>query len=171
MVGIFQASVLHALALVDNTYVAVESLGVNKAPHRWGIVTTGEVWEELLSAGVERYLGVEMGGGRGRFAGVTSTGLSAVELHELPAEEVQDKLKEAVRELLTPNPPSWDAEERGEGEVTVVCLGCAGMVGLDRVVVEVGREMGYEEGGLRVVDGVKAGVLVLEGLLKGRYAS
>lgn len=155
--GIFEASVLHALSLVDSIYVHSES----QEPNKWGIVTTGKVWEELLTLGVERFLGIKRGLGMGRFAGVVTTGLNATELHDFPKEEVDRRMKEALRRLLSPTD--------GGGKVTAVCLGCAGMVGLDETVYEVGREFGYEEGELRVVDGVKAGVLVLEGLLKGGY--
>ncbi|KAF8429248.1 Asp/Glu/hydantoin racemase [Tirmania nivea] len=155
--GIFEASVLHALSLVDSTYVHSES----REPNRWGIVTTGKVWEESLTLGVEMFLGIKRGLGMGRFAGVVAMELNAADLHDSPKEEVNRRMKEAVRRLLCPTD--------GGGKVTAVCLGCAGMVGLEETVHEVGRELGYKEGGLRAVDGVKAGVLILEGLLKGRY--
>ena len=45
------------------------------------------------------------------------------------------------------------------GDVGAVCLGCAGMVGLDEVVREAAGE------GVVVVDGVAAGVRVLLGLV------
>ena len=155
--GIFEASVLHALSLVDSTYVYSES----HEPNRWGIVSTGKVWEESLTVGVERFLGIKRGLGVGRFAGVVTTGLNATELHDFPKEEVDRRMKEAVRRLLSPTD--------GAGKVTTVCLGCAGMVGMGETVHVVGRELGYKEGELRIVDGVKAGVLMLEGLLKGKY--
>lgn len=50
----------------------------------------------------------------------------------------------------------------GRGEVRVVVLGCAGMVGME------GWVRGEMEGG-RVVDGVKAGVGVLQGLVRGGF--
>ncbi|RPB24261.1 hypothetical protein L211DRAFT_808039 [Terfezia boudieri ATCC MYA-4762] len=156
VMGIFEASILHAVSLVDS-YVHNGS----QEPNRWGIVSTGKVWEESLTVGVERFLGIKRELGIGKFAGVVTTGLNATELHDFPKEEVDRRMKEAVRKLLSPTD--------GCGKVTAVCLGCAGMVGLEETVHEVGRELGYKGGELRVVDGVKAGVLMLEGLLKGKY--
>lgn len=114
-----------------------------------------------MTVGVERFLGIKRGLGIGRFAGVVTTGLNATELHDLPKEEVDSRMKVAVRKLLSPTD--------GGGKVTAVCLGCAGMVGLEETVHEVGRELGYKDGELRVVDGVKAGVLTLDGFLKRKY--
>ncbi|KAF8467362.1 Asp/Glu/hydantoin racemase [Kalaharituber pfeilii] len=156
VLGIFESSILHAFTLIDSTIINADS----SKPPRWGIVTTGKAWEELLTAGVGRFLGIK--GGMGRFAGVASTGVKAVELHTLPKEEVQGKMKDAVKKLLT-------LDDEG-GKVTAICLGCAGMVGLEEIVKEASRDAGYPEGGLRVVDGVKAGVLMLEGILKGAYS-
>ncbi|KAI5811349.1 Asp/Glu/hydantoin racemase [Peziza echinospora] len=164
VIGIFEASVLHALALVDNSGRGGKSESTG-SPNRWGIVTTGKIWEELLTSGVERILDVDLKGERagGKFAGVSSTGLTATELHDIPKEEVDRRMREATVRLLSAG------KEEGRGRVTVVCLGCAGMVGLEEVVREAAREGGYKEGEVVVVDGVRAGVLVLEGLLRAGY--
>lgn len=162
MFGIFDASIFHALALVDyadDSKVKGVTAREGWELNRWGIVTTGNDWEQFLTVGVERILGLSGGGDMGRFAGVASTGLNATELHELPREEVERKMKEAVTDLLT----------RKGGKVSVVCLGCAAMVGLGDIVKETAKEIGYRPGELKVVDGVTAGVLMLEGLLKGGY--
>lgn len=156
---------MHALAVVDNSTCTMDP---NAAPaNRWGIVSTGKVWEELLTSGVERFLGTSAGvGTQQRFAGVATTGLSAIDLHTLPREEVLQSMKNAVRKLVGPTDGGG-----GGGKVTTVCLGCAAMVGLEEAVSEVGTELGYPAGGLRVINGVKAGVLILEGLLKETYSS
>lgn len=55
-----------------------------------------------------------------------------------------------------------------DGDVKVVCLGCAGMVGMDAVVQEaVVQELGEHDAQyVHVLDGVKAGIGALEALLK-----
>ncbi|KAF2087917.1 hypothetical protein K490DRAFT_65197 [Saccharata proteae CBS 121410] len=153
VIGIFEASILASLALLD------ASRG-----ERFGIVSTGVIWETVLSAGVKEFLGTRdaddvdatEGAPRGRFAGVTSTGLSAAELHEAPDGVVRERIMEATRVLV-----------RREG-VRAVCLGCAGMVGMEGWVREACVEvLGVERGGrVRVVDGVKAGLVWLEGVLR-----
>ena len=115
-----------------------------KGDKRWfGIVTTAAAWKDVLEEAVWRTFGEQEGM---RFRGVVTTGLTAEELHLVPEERVEERVKGAVRE--------W------RGEVGVVVLGCAGMVGMERWVVE---EMG---GGVVVVDGVRAGVEALQGLLR-----
>lgn len=53
------------------------------------------------------------------------------------------------------------------GDVGVVVLGCAGMVGMEEWVREEVVRRGLK--GVRVVDGVKAGVSVLQGLIRGGF--
>lgn len=157
MTGIFEASVAASLQLI--------------APReRFGIVSTGKVWEGLLTAAVTAYLGGGVGETEGegeglgpRFAGVQTTGLDATELHEAPAEEVRERMKVAVSRLLRTRP--------GEGAVGAICLGCAGMAGMDEVVREACvEELGLERGQrVRIVDGVVAGVVWLEGALRAGF--
>ena len=86
------------------------------------------------------------------FAGVECVGLNAGDLHpETSADVVRQKVKAATTRLL------------GDERVEVVVLGCAGMVGMDQWVREAAKEVKRE---VRVVDGVKAGVGVLQGLLR-----
>lgn len=132
VVGIFEASIWHALSLGGG----------------FGIVTTGVVWETLLIDAVAELLGC-----RDKCKGVKSTELNADEFHTVGHEAV-GKIRCAVRELVV------------DGEVGVVCLGCAGMVGLEEVVMDAAKEMGRD---IRVVDGVKAGVGVLVGMLGRGY--
>ncbi|KAH0610970.1 uncharacterized protein H6S33_011397 [Morchella sextelata] len=139
VVGIFEASVTASLHLL-------------RPGQKFGIVTTGRVWEELLGAGVHRFLG---GAGEGVFAGVESTGLTAVQLHEVAKEEVERRIGEAAERLLR------------RGDVGVVCLGCAGMVGMGEAV---GRAAGRVKVEVRVVDGVVAAAGVVVGLVRGMRA-
>lgn len=83
--------------------------------------------------------------------------MNATELHEVGREVVEKKMKEATRRLLK------------RGMVGAVCLGCAGMSGMEAWVREAAvEELGEVEGGrVRVVDGVRAGVGILEGLVRG----
>ena len=108
----------------------------------FGIISTGAYWEGALSKGV-----ASMGDSVvSRFAGVTTTGLTAIELHDRPADEVKLRMKEATRQLLR------------KGRIGAVCLGCAGMTGLDEVVREASNEELGDEAAARlsIVDGVAA---------------
>ena len=88
--------------------------------------------------------------------------MNAGELHDLPGEEVRAKMMAATGRLL----------RRGkELEVKAICLGCAGMVGLDEAVrTACVEELGEMEGKqVRIVDGVKAGVGLLYGLARAGF--
>ena len=143
--GILEASISAALSVLGPT-------------ERFGIVSTGKAWEEILGRAVDELLGARLAEGERWegvkskcFAGVETTGLSAVELHEAPQDEVRQRVKEAVRRLV------------GRGGVKCVVLGCAGMAGMeDWVREEVGKSVW-------VVDGVRAGVGALQGLLRGGF--
>ncbi|KAK4553183.1 dal80p-controlled protein [Recurvomyces mirabilis] len=121
---------------------------------KFGIVSTGAQWESLLNSAVSEFLGVEASS---RFAGTATTALNANELHEVSKEDLEGRMKGAVGELL----------ERGAG---AICLGCAGMAGLDEMVREACVERLGEEKGRRVliVDGVASGVAFLEGVLRSK---
>ena len=144
MIGIFEASIATALQLLNTKYSCQE---------RFGIVSTGKVWERLLERAVLGILGSGEGdmGKNERFAGVETTGLNATELHSTPQAEVKGRIKEAARRLMV------------RGNVRVVILGCAGMAGMDEWVrEEVSRDV-------KIVDGVKAGVGNLFALIKGKF--
>jgi Asp/Glu/hydantoin racemase len=138
--GIFEASVATSLQLIHPA-------------ERFGIVSTGKVWEAILTDAVEAFLGRDESK---RFAGVETTGLNATELHDAPQDVVERKVKEATSRLLK------------KGQVGAICLGCAGMSGMDDWVrVAAIEELGEEAGArVRVVDGVKAGVAWLEGAIR-----
>ncbi|KAM0749686.1 hypothetical protein T439DRAFT_326564 [Meredithblackwellia eburnea MCA 4105] len=141
VVGIFEASVATALLLLPTT------------DSKFGIVSTGKVWEKLLGDGVAELLGSETSK---RFAGVETTGLNATELHEVKPDEVKLRMIDATKRLV-----------KG-GDVGAVCLGCAGMVGMEEWVREACvAELGPAKGSkIHIIDGVKVGYVMLEGLVK-----
>lgn len=131
VVGIFEASIKAALDMVNTPFTKFLT------QKRFGIVTTGKYWEKTLSDSVRDCIGKELYSLC--FAGVESTGLSAVELHTTPAEEVERRMKEATERLLSSD------------EVSVVCLGCAGMAGMDDLI----KELNYP---VDIVDGIKSAI-------------
>ncbi|KAF2004236.1 hypothetical protein P154DRAFT_426897 [Amniculicola lignicola CBS 123094] len=143
--GIFEASVSTSLQLIH-------------PDERFGIVSTGKVWEGILSEAVVDFLGTGSEASK-RFAGVETTGLNATDLHDAPQEEVRKRMKDAVKRLLR------------KGRVGAICLGCAGMSGMDEMVREACvEELGEVEGGrVRIVDGVQAGVAWLEGAVRSGF--
>ncbi|RYP79550.1 hypothetical protein DL769_002914 [Monosporascus sp. CRB-8-3] len=162
--GIFEASVPTALSLLPVPWSLSSSSSSpdnDQQQQQWGIVTTGKFWEEHLSAGVQAFLGTSSDprrDPRSRFAGVESTGLKASDFHNgVSPEVVREKLKGATKRLL-----------KG-GRTTVIVMGCAGMAGLEEIIrsaaaEEVGERFAYDE--LHVVDGVRAGIMQLEMMIK-----
>jgi Asp/Glu/hydantoin racemase len=68
-------------------------------------------------------------------------------------------MKDAVKRLLR------------KGKVGAICLGCAGMAGMNEMVREACVEELREEDGsrVRIVDGVQAGVAWLEGAVRSEF--
>ncbi|KAK5050973.1 hypothetical protein LTR84_003532 [Exophiala bonariae] len=160
--GIFEASVLASLALTTHEpepLVPEKDRSRSYQNETFGIVSTGKIWEEILGHAVDKFLSLgeqRVGAERhSRFAGVETTGLNATDLHDLPADQVRVKMIEATKQLL-----------RKSSSVGAICLGCAGMAGLDDAVRQACvEELGESLGGrVRIVDGVKAGVSMLVGL-------
>lgn len=145
--GIMEASLYHALALLTPA-------------GRVGIVTTGHAWEPLLAAAAHALLG-----GSARFGGVCSTGLDADQLHRVAQDELVGRLAAATRRLVAGDGPAEPAG-RADGQVEVMCLGCAGMVGLRDVVLAAARDVGRS---VKVVDGVEAGVAMVLGMVGRGY--
>lgn len=162
--GIFEASVLTALSLLPAPWAPSSSSSSpdnDEQQQQWGIVTTGKFWEEHLTAGVQAFMGTSSDhrrDPRSRFAGVESTGLNASDFHNgISPEVVREKLKGATRRLLK------------RGRTTVIVMGCAGMAGLEETIrsaaaEEVGERFAYDE--LHVLDGVRAGIMQLEIMIK-----
>lgn len=124
---------------------------------KFGIVTTGDAWKELLERAVrEDVLGREVS--ERVFGGVECCGVDAGGLHG--GEGVERRIKDASRILIGEREGRKGDKERSVG---VVILGCAGMAGMESWVKEVVGE------GVRVVDGVRAGVGILQGLVRGGF--
>jgi Asp/Glu/hydantoin racemase len=154
--GIFEASVLTSLSLIDDGY------GI-------GIVSTGKIWENALRDAVVKFFG-----GEGKtFISCETTGLNASELHDLDAGEVGVRMMHATKRLLERGDVGQKSEYAADAtmvsRVQAICLGCAGMVGLEEAVRTacvdtLGAERGRE---VHIVDGIKAGVGILYGLARG----
>lgn len=142
--GIFEASIATCLQLTT------------PPTEKFGIVSTGKQWEDILRDAVVDLLGGGSGGGVSlRYAGTETTGLNADQLHAVPKTELDGLMREATQRVL-------------KAGAKTVCLGCAGMAGLDEVVRAACVEMlGEDEGGrIRIVDGVVSGIIFLEGALR-----
>lgn len=152
VIGIFEASILTGLSLVPL---------VEEEQRQWGIVTTGAFWEAHLSDGVAAFLGQAPPAASPasassisdhRFAGVFSTGLNAGDFHTIPQEQINVRLREATKRLLS------------SGNITCVVMGCGGMGGLqDMIRTIIVQEYGQDRAkDVSIVDGVQAGVLQLQ---------
>ncbi|EPS25248.1 hypothetical protein POX_c03651 [Penicillium oxalicum] len=147
--GIFEASVTTSMSLISAFNLTSVQYAREQVEDSFGIVTTGSAWKQELTNAV-----TEMLVGKGRdppacFAGVATTGLSAIELHHTDPREVKRRISEATASLL----------RNSKTFVAAVCLGCAGMVGMDEAVRE-GCIAAYGESNgsrVRIVDGVLAG--------------
>ncbi|KAB5525543.1 Asp/Glu/hydantoin racemase [Coniochaeta sp. 2T2.1] len=151
--GIFEASVLATLSLLGPPTEKGEE------ERMWGVVTTGKFWEQHLSDGVKHFLGQKKEEGNFKFGGVESTGLNAGDFHGgVDPAVIRQKLKEATQRLLS------------KGSVECVVMGCAGMAGLEDIIRDATREKYGKELAetLFVVDGVLAGVGLLETTVKNR---
>jgi len=137
--GIFEASIATCL----------QSLSTDQ---KFGIVSTGSQWEQILGEAVASCLGSTTST---RYAGTETTGLNADELHQTAKDEVNLRLKQATKRLL-------------DKEAKAVCLGCAGMAGMDATIREACIEkLGLEAGKqIKIVDGVVAGAIYLDGALR-----
>jgi Asp/Glu/hydantoin racemase len=164
--GIFEASITTALSLVSGFSLESPINPANLRKHQekgsFGIVTTGSAWKEELTNAVQAALGYEDEDGDSmHFAGVETTGLTAVELHTTEPEEVRRRIIDATGNLL----------RNSRSRVKAVCLGCAGMTGMEEAVREgCIQEYGASEGRrVRIVDGVVAGAGTLITALKAGF--
>jgi len=108
--------------------------------HRFSIVTTSPRWQPLLEEGV-RALGFEQ-----RCASVRSSGLAVLDIAQLPPEQVRARLCDEARLAVK------------QDGADVICLGCAGMAGLEEDVATAT--------GVPVIDGVRAATIMLRGLVE-----
>lgn len=151
------------------------------ANESWGIVSTSPLMGAAIHRAVERFLGPASANNQNSagprnpirgFRGVTTTGLTASELHSLPAHVVREKMRDATRRLillLGDDGEKAKEQEQKAWPLGAICLGCAGMVGLEGAVRQACVETyGPERGAaVRIVDGVKAGVGLLVGWVAG----
>lgn len=105
--------------------------------HQFSVVTTNREWEPLLWDAVRHYGLAE------RCASVRSTGMAVLDLETADGETTDTAIIAAARLAV---------EQDG---ADVICLGCAGMAGLDEKVAAAL--------GVPVVDGVVAALKMLEG--------
>jgi allantoin racemase len=106
---------------------------------KFSVVTTNREWEPLLWDAVRHYGLAE------RCASVRTTGMPVLALESASPEETNALILNAARKAV---------EEDG---AEVICLGCAGMTGLDKWL--------EAELGVPVVDGVISALKILEGMV------
>ncbi|PWN26132.1 hypothetical protein BDZ90DRAFT_280672 [Jaminaea rosea] len=136
---ILDAAVGHALACGASSF---------------GILTTGRAMLPDIDAGVLSYLG----GVSSRYKGSIATELGVLELGDPSLRgHVEKRIKSEAARLVV---------ERG---AEAIILGCAGMAGMEGLVLQGVAEAGGDDRRVWVIDGAKAGVLLLEGLGRGRY--
>lgn len=106
--------------------------------YKFSVVTTNDAWGPLLWDAVRHYGLAE------RCASVRTTGMAVLAL-EADEQGTQPLIEQAARKAIQ------------EDGAEVICLGCAGMAGLDKYL--------EEQLGVPVVDGVIAALKLLEGLV------
>jgi len=107
--------------------------------YKFSIVTTNEEWEPLLWDAVKHYGLAE------RCASVRSTRMPVLALEQASLEETKKLILRSSGQAIE------------EDEAEVICLGCAGMAGLDKEL--------QQELGVPVLDGVVCALKLLEGML------
>lgn len=144
VVGIFDASIQAALQLVTPR-------------SKFGIITTGEAYEVLLSDGVKHLLDGTKHGLQQlqRFGGVSASGIGLQDLEKTARSVARVKIVAATRKIVR------------SGEVDVLCVGgviLAGMEGWIREACE--AELGAEFGRkVRIIDQLVAGITLLNATL------
>jgi len=106
--------------------------------YKFSVVTTNDAWGPLLWDAVKHYGLAE------RCASVRTTGMAVLAL-EANEQETEPLIEQEARKAIQ------------EDGAEVICLGCAGMAGLDKHL--------EERLGVPVVDGVIAALKLLEGLV------
>lgn len=107
--------------------------------YNFSVVTTNEEWEPLLWDAVRHY------GLADRCASVRSTRMPVLALEAASPEETSQMILKAAQQAIA------------EDDAEVICLGCAGMAGMDKEL--------QEAVGIPVLDGVVCALKLLEGLV------
>ena len=107
--------------------------------YKFSVVTTNEEWEPLLWDAVRHY------GLADRCASVRSTRMPVLALESASPEETYQLILKAAQQAID------------EDGAEVICLGCAGMAGLDKRL--------QTQLGIPVLDGVVCALKLLEGLV------
>jgi len=107
--------------------------------HKFSVVTTNEEWEPLLMDAVHHYGLAE------RCASVCSTGMPVLALESASPEETYQMILSASKRAI-----DQDGAE-------VICLGCAGMTGMDK---ELENDLNVP-----VIDGVVGALKLVEGMV------
>ncbi|KAJ5490827.1 hypothetical protein N7539_002394 [Penicillium diatomitis] len=159
--GIFEASVMTSLSLISAFSLTSVRYAREQVEDSFGIVTTGSAWKPDLTCAVAEMLVGKDADPPACFAGVATTGLSAIELHHTDPQEVRRRISKATADLL----------RNSKTFVAAVCLGCAGMVGMDEAVREgcitaYGKQKGMR---VRIIDGVLAGARQLADHCRSGY--
>ncbi|TQS34812.1 hypothetical protein Golomagni_04791 [Golovinomyces magnicellulatus] len=144
--GIFEASISTSLSilLLDST-------------SKFGIISTGEYPDTLLSEGVKKYCGSNDPSNR-RFKGVETTRLSQNHFSTSDPEDIRNKVKKATKNLIR------------DRDVRVICLGCANAARLHEFVDDILKEeLGNAADSVYIVDSVQAGIGQLETLIRAAY--
>ncbi|TFK97373.1 Asp/Glu/hydantoin racemase [Pterulicium gracile] len=119
---------------------------------RFSIITTGPLStpQPHIDAAVHSVLGSTSSS---RFASLRTVGLRVVDLKDESFDRalVRERMEDAARKVV-------------EDGSDAIVLGCAGMAGMEGWVVEGARKAGLE--GVKVVDGAKAGVVLLEAAVR-----
>ncbi|MCB9420011.1 MAG: aspartate/glutamate racemase family protein [Ardenticatenaceae bacterium] len=107
--------------------------------YNFSVVTTNEEWEPLLWDAVRHYGLTE------RCASVRSTRMPVLALEAASEEETSELILKTAQQAIT------------EDDAEVICLGCAGMSGMDKAL--------QDKLGIPVLDGVVCALKLLEGLI------
>lgn len=107
--------------------------------YSFSVVTTNEEWEPLLMDAVRHYGLAE------RCASIRSARMPVLALESASPEETYQMILQTAQQALD------------EDDAEVICLGCAGMAGLDKRL--------QAELGVPVLDGVVCALKILEGLV------
>ncbi|GAA5937920.1 hypothetical protein JCM3775_002396 [Rhodotorula graminis] len=126
--------------------------GVSKAlmlSRKFGVLSTGTGPKPLLSKGVMNFLGAASSD---RWAGGVTSGISIEELREPGARvEVERRMRETAAQVA-------------RNGADCIIMGCAGMAGMEPLVLEGVREAGLPD--VRVVDAAVAGLAMLVGMVQ-----